>query len=164
MRFATLDAKGYWQDEATTAILMDDGLWELLTSRIEESEATPPLFYALEWFAAQAFGTGEIGLRLLPALFGTAAIPFAYLAGRELASERTGVAAAALVAVNPLLVWYSQEARAYSLLVLLSAAALWCFARALTTRRRGGSRRGPASPRSRCSPTTSPRSRSRARP
>ncbi len=131
VRLGTLDAKGLWQDEATTAILIDDGLFDLVSSRIEESEATPPLFYILEWFAAQAFGTGEVALRLLPALFGAAAIPFAYLAGRELVSERAGVAAAALVAVNPLLVWYSQEARAYSLLVLLSAIGLWLFARAL---------------------------------
>lgn len=131
VRLATLDAKGFWQDEATTAILMKDGLFDLVSSRVEESEASPPLFYIFEWFAAQALGTGEVALRILPALFGAAAIPFAYLAGRELVSERAGVAAAALVAVNPLLVWYSQEARAYSLLVLLSAIALWLFARAL---------------------------------
>jgi hypothetical protein len=37
---------------------------------------------------------------------------------------------AALVACNPLLIWYSQEARSYALLVLLSAAALMFFARA----------------------------------
>ena len=131
VRFATLDAKGFWEDEATTAILMRADLFDLIGTRVRESEATPPLFYALEWPVAQALGSGEVALRLLPALFGTAAIPFAYLAGRELVSERAGVAAAALVAVNPLLVWYSQEARAYSLLVLLSAVALWLFARAL---------------------------------
>ena len=131
VRFATLDAKGYWQDEATTVLLMHADLWDLVMTYIRESEATPPLFYVLEWLWASAFGTGEVAMRALPAFFGTAAIPFAYLAGKELVSQRAGVAAAALVAVNPLLVWYSQEARAYSLLVLLSAVGLWCFARAL---------------------------------
>ena len=130
VRFATLDAKGFWEDEATTAILMRADLFDLIGTQVRESEATPPLFYALEWPVAQALGSGEVALRLLPALFGTAAIPFAYLAGRELVSERAGVAAAALVAVNPLLVWYSQEARAYSLLVLLVGRRPLLFARA----------------------------------
>ncbi len=38
---------------------------------------------------------------------------------------------AALVAVNPLFVWYSQEARAYGLFVLMAALAMLCFLRAL---------------------------------
>src|SRR5207245_2897434 len=46
-------------------------------------------------------------------------------------SERAALIAAALAAVNPYLVWYSQEARSYSLLVLLSALSLLLFARAL---------------------------------
>lgn len=131
LRFGTLDAKGFWQDEATTVLLMRADLWDLVVTWIPQSEATPPLFYVLEWGWASVLGTGEVAMRALPAIFGTAAIPFAYLAGKELVSRPAGVATAALVAVNPLLVWYSQEARAYSLLVLLSAVALWCFARAL---------------------------------
>ena len=124
VRFATLNAKGFWEDEGATAVLMRADLWDMVGTQIKELEAAPPLFYVLEWGAAQALGTGEVALRLLPALFGVAAIPFAYLAGKELVSERAGVAAAALVAVNPLLVWYSQEARAYSVLVLLSGGAV----------------------------------------
>ena len=44
--------------------------------------------------------------------------------------QRAGLATAALVAVNPLLVWFSQEARAYALVVLLSAGALLMLLRA----------------------------------
>ena len=64
-------------------------------------------------------------------------MPVAYLAGRELVGRRTGLAVAAIVAVNPMLVWYSQDARAYALLVLLTTAALLFFIRA----RRSGSAR-----------------------
>jgi hypothetical protein len=46
-------------------------------------------------------------------------------------AARAGLAAAALVAVNPLLVWFSQEARSYALATLLSAVALLLFQRAL---------------------------------
>jgi len=59
-------------------------------------------------------------------------VPVAWAIGRELTGRRaTAIAAAALVAVNPLLVWYSQEARAYALFALLAAVAMLCFLRAL---------------------------------
>ncbi len=51
-----------------------------------------------------------------------------YGAGAKLVSRRAGVIAAAVTACNPLLIWYSQEARSYSLLVLLSAVSVLTFA------------------------------------
>jgi mannosyltransferase len=95
---------------------------------VPESEATPPLFYVAEWVAAQLFGTGEVGLRLLPALLGVLTIPAVYALGLLAVSRRAGLAAAALVSVNPFLVWYSQEARAYSPMILLVALSLACLA------------------------------------
>ena len=53
--------------------------------------------------------------------------------GRRLASERVGLVAALLTAVNPLLFWYSQEARSYSLMLLLSALSLLSLLWALET-------------------------------
>ena len=41
------------------------------------------------------------------------------------------------MAVNPLFVWYSQEARAYGLFVLLAAVAMLCFLRACAAPTRG---------------------------
>ena len=80
------------------------------------SESAPPLYYALAWLWTQVTGTGEFGLRSLSALAGVATVPVAYLLGAELRGRRAGLVAAALVAVNPMLLWYSQEARAYALL------------------------------------------------
>jgi mannosyltransferase len=51
-----------------------------------------------------------------------------YLLGAKLVSQRAGVIAAALAACNPYLIWYSQEARSYELLVLLGAVSLLAFA------------------------------------
>ncbi len=93
------------------------------------SESAPPLYYALAWLWTQVVGTGELGLRSLSALAGVATVPVAYLLGIELRDRRAGIAAAALVAVNPMLLWYSQEARGYALLVLLTALALLYFLR-----------------------------------
>lgn len=136
IRFSTLGLQGYRHDEAVTAgRVLVAGLAETM-HRVWTGESTPPLYYLLSWGWSHLFGVREVGLRSLSALFGVATVPVAALAGRELAGRRTGVAIAALVAVNPLLVWYSQDVRSYALLVLLSTAAFLFFLRA-----RGGSRR-----------------------
>jgi hypothetical protein len=60
-------------------------------------------------------------------------IPVAYGAGARLISRRAGLIAAALAACSPLLIWYSQEARSYSMLVFLSSLSLLAFAYALAS-------------------------------
>ena len=130
LRFLDLGAQGFWYDEAYSAYFFR--LPPLVMFRlIPKVESTPPLYYAVGWVWARAFGTSEAGLRALSALVGTAVVPVAYLIGRRLVSVRAGVLAALLTACSPLLVWYSQEARAYSLLVLLTALALLAFLHAL---------------------------------
>lgn len=131
VRFATLDAQSFWYDEAVAVGLVRMDLGDML-DRIPDSESTPPLYYVVAWLWAKLFGTGEVGMRALPALCGTAFVPVAYAAAARLASARAGLVAAALAAVNPLLVWYSQEARAYALLVLLAGLSFYLFARILT--------------------------------
>lgn len=130
LRFATLDGQSYWFDEATTVRLLRMDLGDMLGA-IPDSESTPPLYYAIAWFWAKLFGTGEVGLRSLSALVGTLTIPVVYAVGARWAGSRAGTAAAALAATSPLLVWYSQEARAYALLVLLAALTLMVLPRAL---------------------------------
>jgi 4-amino-4-deoxy-L-arabinose transferase-like glycosyltransferase len=70
-------------------------------------------------------------VRAFSALCGVATVPVAYAAGAALASRRAGVIAAFFVATSPLLVWYSQEARAYALFAFCGALSFLFFARAL---------------------------------
>ena len=59
----------------------------------------------------------------------------AYLAARELVYRRPiALLAAAFVALNPYLVWYSQEARSYALMVLFATVA-FSSSRGLSTAR-----------------------------
>jgi mannosyltransferase len=132
VRFATLGHQSYDHDEAVTAWrVLRGGVGQML-GVVVHSERSPPLYYLIAWPWAKLFGTGEVGLRSLSALIGCLTVPAAYLAGRELASGRAGLIAAALVAFNPYLVWYSQEARSYALVVLLIAWGLVFFARSLS--------------------------------
>ena len=131
VRFATLDQQSYWYDESVTVELVRMPFGDML-DRIPESESTPPLYYVVAWLWAKVFGTGEVGLRSLSAVCGTAFVPVVYAIGRRAAGVRVGLVAAGLAAVNPLLVWYSQEARAYALLLLLAGLSFLFFIRLLT--------------------------------
>ncbi|HXS46330.1 MAG TPA: glycosyltransferase family 39 protein [Solirubrobacterales bacterium] len=136
LRFATLGAQSYHHDEIVTAsrILRAD-FWHAMEA-VGFSESAPPLYYALAWVWTQLTGSGEFGLRSLSALAGVAMVPVAYLLGAELRGRRAGIVAAALVAVNPMLLWYSQEARGYALLALFTTVAALYFVRALDGGRR----------------------------
>jgi len=135
VRFGSLGVQSYHHDEVITAARVIPGDFAHMLGQVKASESNPPLYYVLAWGWAKLFGTGEIGLRSLSALFGAATVPVAYLIGRELVGNRAGLFAAAIAAVNPMLIWYSQEARSYALLVFFGALALFFFVRALRTRR-----------------------------
>jgi 4-amino-4-deoxy-L-arabinose transferase-like glycosyltransferase len=130
LRFATIDLQSLWYDEAFTPVhVLHPSLFATLRS-VVHTENTPPLWYVLEWAITRVLGTGAVALRLLSAIGGLATIVVAWAIGSELAGRRAAAAAALLVAVNPLFIWYSQEARAYGLLVLLTALSMLCFLRA----------------------------------
>jgi mannosyltransferase len=133
VRFSSLGLQSYHHDEVITAGRVLPGSFVHMLREIRYSESNPPLYYVVAWAWSKLFGTQEVGLRSLSALFGAATIPVAYLIGKELLNIRAGLISAAMVAVNPMLIWYSQEARSYALLVLLSAASLLFFLRARRT-------------------------------
>jgi hypothetical protein len=137
LRFATLDLQSYRFDEAVTVgRVLRPSLFKTL-STVTHSESTPPLYYLVAWFWSRPFGTGEVWMRSLSALAGTASIVAVYLGAVALPlPRRAGLIAAAMVAVSPVLIWFSQDARAYALVFLLTALSFLFFARA----RRGGAR------------------------
>ncbi len=130
LRFGTISSQSYWLDEATTVHEMQLSFGSLL-HQVHVNETTPPLYFVLAWLWAKVFGTSEAGLRSLSALLGTAAIPITYLCGRELVSRAAGLVAAALAALSPFMIWYSQEARSYMLFAVLCGLSFLFFARAL---------------------------------
>ena len=126
LRFATLDIPTYWFDESLTATQTRRTFVGMLEA-VRDVEVNPPLYFVVAWWWRKILGEGEVTLRFLSALFGTATVPLVYYAARELASRRAGLYAAALTATSPLLIWYSQEARTYPLLVFLAALSFLFF-------------------------------------
>jgi 4-amino-4-deoxy-L-arabinose transferase-like glycosyltransferase len=130
LRLSTLDLQSFWYDEAFTPVHVLHASLSATLRGVVHTENSPPLWYLIEWADSRVLGDGEVALRLPSALAGTATVPVAWMIGRELAGRRAAILAAALVACNPLFVWYSQEARVYALFVLMAALAMMFFARA----------------------------------
>src|SRR5438105_3868752 len=127
-RLLHLGAKSLWLDEilsVSIARLDGPGFRNIVFSW----EANMALYYALlrAWIHA---GDSEFMLRLPSALASVATVPLVYLIGRRLFSQRVGLIAALLLAMNLFAIRYAQEARSYSLYVLLVVLACWFFIRA----------------------------------
>lgn len=133
LRFWRIGQQSFWYDESVTLGLVRHSLAGML-SMLPHSEGTPPVYYCVLWVWARVFGFSEAGLRSLSAVAGVAVVPALYGIGAKLVSRRVGLVAAALAACNPFLIWYSQEARAYSLLVLTSTLSLLAFVHLLDSR------------------------------
>lgn len=129
IRILTIGNQSIWADEALTSYETQLPFGAMLHT-VSQVETTPPLYFVVVWCWAKVFGTGAVALRSLSSIAGLALVPLSFLAGRELVSRRAGLLAAAFVAVNPLMVWYSQEARSYMLLAALTAAGFVYFMRA----------------------------------
>ena len=93
-------------------------LKHLITEYIK-GDFNPPLFHIILYFWVKIFGDSEIALRLPSVLFGLGTVWFTYKLG--------GLKAALLAATAPLLIYYSQEARMYSLAAFTVTAAMYYF-------------------------------------
>lgn len=128
LRTWAIGREALWTDEALTLVLAH---WPLGEALMQPADQTPFLYYALhQAFIAPDAGAGAV--RAISLVCGLLAIPLIYAAGRLCFGPRAGLVAAALLAAWGPHIDYSQEARAYALLFLLTLASatalLWYFA------------------------------------
>lgn len=117
LRFHSLAAKSFWFDEGVSvAIARLD--WYNFARILWRREANMSLYYLLLHYWLH-FGGSEFFVRSLSVLFAVASVLVMYFLGRRLFDSRVGLIAAALLAINAYHVQYSQDARSYSLMVLL---------------------------------------------
>ncbi len=113
-----LGAKSIWSDEAVSIFLAKQSwanFWHIVTT----FEANMALYYLLLRGWVVISGGREFWVRLLSVLMSVAVIPVVYWLGKEVFSRQAGIFAALLLALNPFDIRYAQEARGYSLFVLL---------------------------------------------
>ena len=115
VRFATGSA--LWLDEAQTVNIARLPLDDMIEAL--RHDGAPPLFYVLLHGWMSVFGDGDLSVRFLPGLFGVAALPLVWLAGRRLGGPTVAWSALLLLATSPFAVRYATEARMYSMVVVL---------------------------------------------
>lgn len=121
VRVAT--TRGLWVDEAISVSQAQLPFGRMIND-MTTTDVHPPLHHGLLWVTVRLFGTSEFAVRLPSLLAGVALVPVMYWVGRVVYDRRTGWVAAILAAIAPFCVWYSQEARMYSLFMLLAAVAV----------------------------------------
>ncbi len=124
-----LDHQSLWYDEGFSVYLACMSLGEI-TARTA-SDIHPPLYYYLLHLWLGPFGDSEFVLRFFSLIFGLLTISFIYVLGRRLLGTASGLLAALLLAISPLYLWYSQEARMYTLVTFLCLLSSYLLLRAV---------------------------------
>jgi len=123
LRFYHLDTQSFWNDEGNSARLAERPIRLILEGAA--GDIHPPGYYLLLHTWRSVAGESEFALRSFSAWCGVLTIAVVAAVGHRAGGWGTASAAALFIAIHPLAVYYSQEARMYALLGLASALTLW---------------------------------------
>jgi hypothetical protein len=133
LRMFHIDQPSLWNDELFSRYYAGLFGLEFLFGPGLRLEPTPPLYYlALDGWI-RLFGDSAAALRSLSVVASIAAIPLIWKLGREFGDTRRALLGCLLFALSPIAIYFAQEARVYSLLLLPAAGVLLAVARFLRT-------------------------------
>jgi mannosyltransferase len=126
LRLHNLDAESIWWDEAASWVQSKDSLFDLIWRTAHDNY--PPLHNLFLFVDIKLLGESEWSLRLPSVIFGVVNIVALYWLGTMTVGRSSGLIAAVLLTLSPFHLWYSQEARMYSLVALAATLyAATCF-------------------------------------
>lgn len=124
LRLHRLDAQSLWLDEGRTWAEVTTKSWGSLLIELASPKAAYPLYHLLLKAWVTLAGESEWALRLPSALAGALAVAAIYILGRRLGGRAVGAGASLLMLVSPFALWQSQDAKAYSLHILVVTVGL----------------------------------------
>jgi mannosyltransferase len=130
LRFYKLGEWSFWIDEIYTIdrALAQFPSVEAMIGSIRSNSYTFPISLVLTGGALSLLGVGEWSARLVPAMIGVISIPVLYFPIKRLFSPAVGLLTSLLLAVSPWHIYWSQNARFYTSLMLFYSLALFtCF-------------------------------------
>ena len=135
LRLVNLGRRNLWYDEAFAVLYAEKPLATMLYGTVTQvggaaADVHPLFFYSILHAWMRAVGQSPVAVRALSALLGVATVAMAYLLARRLFDRQAGLATAAIVAIAPFHIYYSQEARMYALLGFAAVAMTYFFVRA----------------------------------
>ena len=133
LRIYNLGGESIWFDEAGSAYYAKLNIFNLFKT-VSSGDCTPPLYYIILHYWVGMFGASEFSLRFLSVIFGSFSIYFLYKIGALLFNKNIGILSSLIISLSSFHIYYSQEARSYSLMVLLTLLSLYFLIKILTSR------------------------------
>jgi mannosyltransferase len=134
LRLYSLSGKEMWYDEAFAVLYAEKDPGSIVYGTVTPVEGAAadihPLLYYFFLHAWMGIGQSPFIVRFPSVVFGLVSICLVFRIARELFDAKAGLLAAILAAISPFHIWYSQEARMYSLLCVLSLLSVYLFVKA----------------------------------
>lgn len=125
LRLAYLYHHDVWFDESFTYFISIQSLPQLLTAT--GADNNPPLYYLIIHYWIKIFGESSLSLRIPSLMCGLLLLPTLYYFTKKYYKQSIAVIVVSIACVSPLLVYFSSEARMYSLFTLLSSVSTFLF-------------------------------------
>ncbi len=125
LSLSTLSKASIWFDEAFSAYIIRFNFGEIW--HYTSVDVHPPMYYFVLKLWSGVFGTSDFALRSLSVFFGVITLLVAYFFTRRVFGKKIALAAAGFLAISPMLIRYSQEARMYTMVAFLGVMAVWAF-------------------------------------
>lgn len=144
LRVYSLEEKSLWTDEGLTVRRAEQPLTLLVKNQnlipvepnyhdgtevevVRTPDLHPPLYFLSMHFWTRVAGESEFALRFPSVVASTLVLPLLFALGSKLLTREAAIWAALLASLSPFYLWHAQEARMYSLVVLLSVASVYAF-------------------------------------
>lgn len=127
LRIYQLNSQSFWADEAISAYSASVPV-PLFFTGLPPDQSAGYYFLLQNWI--RVAGDVDFSIRYMSVFFGTLAVALLFVLGQRLFSMRIALIGAFLAALNPFAVYYSQEARPYSVVLAFGTAAIYWFVRA----------------------------------
>lgn len=114
-----------WLDEAINVVYAQSSDFWWFVTKYPIGDFHPPGWFAILWIWGQLFGFSEIAVRLPSVILGVTTVWLTYLLGRQLFNKKVALFASLLLAIAPLHIYYSQEARMYVFAAFAASASFY---------------------------------------
>lgn len=137
LRFFIIGHQSLWYDEGMSLYYADSQTIQEALLKIlgrEAGDKYQPLYYLLLFYWRAAFGETEFALRSFSAILGVGSVIVLYLATFNLYGKKHAIWSSLLLACSSFSIYYSQEARPYSLLIFLTVTQVYFLSHLINQR------------------------------
>lgn len=130
LRLVGITHESLWQDELNTLQRTRLGIKYSFNVDIH-----PPLYYVMINFWSLFFGFSDFSLRFPSVIFGVLSVIVTFMLARELFNQKIALLSSYLVAISEFVIFYSNEAKQYTMLLFLATLSTYYFVKFLKSKR-----------------------------